>query len=46
MLRRKIKMKYDFSGYVTKNNIRCTDGRTIKPNAFVEQDGTTVQQMH
>ena len=34
--------KYDFSGWATKNNIRCSDGRTIKPNAFAEQDGSTV----
>lgn len=34
--------KYDFSGWATKNNIRCSDGRTIKPNAFAEQDGMTV----
>lgn len=34
--------KYDFSGWATKNNIRCSDGRTIKPDAFAEQDGATV----
>ena len=34
--------KYDFSGWATKNNIRCSDGRTIKPDAFAEQDGSTV----
>ena len=34
--------KYDFSGWATKNNIRCSDGRTIKPDAFAEQDGLTV----
>jgi len=34
--------KYDFSGWATKNNIKCTDGRTIRPNAFEEQDGVKV----
>ena len=34
--------KYDFSGWATKNNIRCSDGRTIKPDAFAEQNGSTV----
>ena len=33
---------YDFSGWATKNNIRCSDGRTIKPDAFAEQNGSTV----
>lgn len=35
-------MKYDFSGWVTKNNILCTDGRTIRKDAFKECDGKTV----
>lgn len=43
-------MKYDFSGYVTKNNIRCKDGRTILKDAFAHQDGQIVplvwQHMH
>ena len=29
---------YDFSGYATKNNVRCADGRVIMPGAFKEQD--------
>lgn len=33
---------YDFSGYVTRNDIRCTDGRVIKRNAFAHNDGATV----
>lgn len=33
---------YDFSGYVTKADVKCTDGRTIKPNAFEHQDGEEV----
>lgn len=33
---------YDFSGWATKNNVRCSDGRTIMPNAFQENDGQKV----
>ena len=33
---------YDFSGWATKNDLRCSDGRTIKQNAFKDNDGTTV----
>ena len=33
---------YDFSGYVTKNDIKCTDGRTIRKDAFKEDNGRTV----
>lgn len=32
----------DFSGFVTKNDIRCTDGRTIKNGAFKHCDGMCV----
>lgn len=35
-------MTYDFSGYATKNNVRCSDGRTIMPNAFEDCDGAIV----
>ena len=35
-------MKFDFSGYATKNDLKCADGRTIKPNAFKDNDGQTV----
>lgn len=35
-------MEPDFSGYVTKYGIRCTDGRTIQPGAFKHQDGLKV----
>ena len=31
-------MKADFSGYATKNDLLCTDGRTIKGGAFQHQD--------
>lgn len=33
---------YDFSGYVTKNDLRCSDGRTIRKGAFQHQNGETV----
>lgn len=42
--------KYDFSGWVTRNDIKCSDGRTIRRNAFQDCDGKTVplvwQHMH
>ena len=34
--------KCDFSGYATKNDIMCSDGRTIRRDAFIEQDGAKV----
>jgi phage head maturation protease/Arc/MetJ family transcription regulator len=34
--------KPDFSGYATRANRKCTDGRTIKPEAFKEMDKVTV----
>lgn len=34
--------KYDFSGWATKANIKCSDGRTIMKNAFKHNDGQTV----
>ena len=33
---------YDFSGWATKNNLLCSDGRIIKKNAFINDDGRTV----
>lgn len=33
---------YDFSGWATRANIKCSDGRTIMPNAFKGNDGQTV----
>lgn len=42
--------KYDFSGYASKYNIKCSDKRTILKDAFKHQDGNTVplvwQHMH
>ena len=35
-------MKYDFSGWATKNNLKCSDGRTIMRDAFKGNDGQTV----
>jgi len=35
-------MKYDFSGYATKNDLECSDGRTIRKDAFKENDGKIV----
>ena len=34
--------KYDFSGWATKNNLKCSDGRTILKDAFKHNDGQTV----
>lgn len=35
-------MEPDFSGYATKSGLRCSDGRTIMPGAFADQDGAKV----
>lgn len=34
--------KFDFSGWATKNDLRCKDGRTIRKDAFKDDDGRTV----
>lgn len=34
--------KWDFSGWATKNDVLCTDGTTIKPGCFDDQDGEQV----
>ena len=34
--------KFDFSGWATKANLRCSDGRTIMKDAFKHNDGQTV----
>lgn len=40
----------DFSGYASKNDLLCADGRTIRAGAFAHQDGKQVpllwQHMH
>ena len=35
-------MDYDFSGWATRNNIECSDGRTIMKDAFKQNDGQKV----
>ena len=32
----------DFSGWATRNNLRCADGRIIRAGAFADQDGSKV----
>lgn len=34
--------EYDFGGWATRNDLLCSDGRTIKKDAFKDQDGMTV----
>ena len=34
--------KYDFSGWATKSNLKCSDGRVIMPDAFKDNDGGKV----
>ena len=36
------KKKYDFCGWATRNDIRCSDGRVIKHDAFKNNDGMVV----
>ena len=33
---------YDFAGWATKNDIKCSDGRTIRRDAFKDDDGKKV----
>ena len=33
---------YDFGGWATKNDLKCSDGRTIRKDAFKHNDGQTV----
>lgn len=35
-------MSYDFGGWATRNNIECSDGRTILKDAFKDNDGKVV----
>ena len=35
-------MEYDFSGWATRNDIKCSDGRTIRRDAFKDDDGHKV----
>ena len=34
--------KFDFSGWATRNDIKCSDGVTIRRDAFIDQDGAQV----
>lgn len=36
------KHKFDFGGWATRNDLLCADGRTIRKNAFRDDDGRTV----
>ena len=36
------KTQYDFGGWATKNDLLCADGRTIRRDAFKDDDGRTV----
>ena len=33
---------FDFSGYATRNDLQCADGRTIRRDAFKDDDGKTI----
>ena len=37
-----MKGNYDFSGWATKHNVKCADGRTIRENAFMHNNGQIV----
>lgn len=39
-------MEPDCSGFVSRANTKCTDGRVIMPNAFAHQDGATVSVVY
>ena len=36
------RVTYDFSGWATRNDLKCSDGRTIRKDAFKHNDGQTV----
>ena len=33
---------WDFSGWATRNDVKCADGRTIRRDSFIDDDGQTV----
>lgn len=37
-----MKTKFDFGGWATRNDLLCSDGRTIRKDAFKHNDGQTV----
>ena len=34
--------QFDFRGWATRNDLRCSDGRVIMRDAFKDSDGVTV----
>lgn len=42
----KSRKDYDFAGWVTMNNVKCSDGRTIRQNAFAHMDGARVSLVY
>ena len=38
-------MKFDFSGWATKNDIVCGDGRIIRQDAFKDNDGESFSEL-
>ena len=40
------KKDYDFAGWVTMNDVKCSDGRTIRQNAFAHMDGKRVSLVY
>jgi len=42
MPKKQVMSNPDFSGYATRNDVKCTDGRVIRKDAFKECDGMTV----
>lgn len=37
-----MEVNYDFSGWATRANMKCSDGRTIMKDAFIDNDGMQV----
>ena len=37
-----MKRNFDFAGWATRNDLRCSDGRVIRRDAFKDNDGETV----
>jgi len=37
-----VKPGFDFGGWATKYNVKCSDGRTIAPNAFAHSNGSKI----
>ncbi len=33
---------WDFSGWATRNDVKCADGRTIRRDSFIDDDGQIV----